>query len=357
MSNQVIPIIPIVNKRFSTKNLKGSYCLSPFINIHITTKGDVFLCPCPGWGDTRIGNILTETLDQMLSSLQAQSIRQSIIDGTYNYCNENQCALLINNSLNTKQTLPDNVAWQLEDATRYNMPYEIVFTGDITCNLSCPSCRTQVIKVNDKDIINQESIGQLVFQNVFSNPTDTYIHLVAGGAGELFASPMLQSFLSQLTVQDFPNLSLSLHSNGLLAEKKWNRVEHLESNIKNITISVDAARPDTYEQVRRGGKWIDMLTALKFFQNKKQVLDFKFNARMIVQQTNYQEMIEFYHLCKSYNVDRIEYSRLVNWKTWTNDEFIMHDVLDQNHPKRSHALELIAELKALPDVWFEGNFN
>jgi wyosine [tRNA(Phe)-imidazoG37] synthetase (radical SAM superfamily) len=352
---KTFPLLSTVT--FPKKQFEGLYCLSPFINVHIDHNGEVALCPCPGWGNTRIGNILIETLDSMLSSPIAQSIRQTIIDGTYTYCNEKICALITNNSLNTLDTVPPNVAWQLEDSSRYAMPYEIEFHGDVTCNLSCPSCRTHIIKVDDDKIAKQEAIGQLIYQNIFSKPTETYIHLITSGSGEVFASPMLMSFLSNLSVNNFPNLALSLHSNGLLAKKNWYRIEHLESNIKAVTISVDAACADTYEQVRRGGLWTNMLIALEFLQNKKRMLGFEFKTRMIVQAANYQEMIDFYHLCKSYDVDRIEYSKLNNWGTWSKTEFRNQNVFDPLHPDRAHALDLIAKIKTLPDVWFEGNFN
>jgi sulfatase maturation enzyme AslB (radical SAM superfamily) len=347
----------IDKKKFPSKNLKGHYCLSPFINIHVSVNGDVHLCPCPGWGDTRIGNILTETLDQMLSSEQAQNIRQSIIDGTYDYCNENQCALIINNSLNTADTVPPNVARQIKDSRLYDMPYEIMFQGDLTCNLSCPSCRTQVIKVNQEDLVKHENIGRRIFQNIFSKPSNQRIHLVTSGSGEVFASPTIQSFLGQLNLKDFPNIAISLHSNGLMAEKNWHRIEHIESAIDVMTVSIDAARVDTYEKIRRGGKWADILKSLEFLQHKKHILGFKFNTRMIVQQSNFQEVLEFYELCKSYSVDRVEYSRLVNWNTWPRNEFKIHDVFDLAHPERSQALELIDQVKQLPNTWFEGNFK
>jgi len=350
-----IPIFPA--KIFPDKQLQGHYCLSPFVNIHITLKGEVYLCPCPAWGNTRIGNILDSTLDEMLSSPVAQSIRQTIIDGTYSYCNELDCALIINNGLNTIDTVPSNVAWQLEDSSRYAMPYEIIFNGDVTCNLSCPSCRSEVIRVKDEDVARQEAIGQLVYQNIFSKPTDLPIHLTTSGSGEVFASPMLKSFLNRISLSDFPNLALSLHTNGLLAQQYWNRIEHLESSIDSITVSVDAAQAKTYEQVRRGGRWPNILEALKFLQLKKQELGFNFNTRLIVQQANYKEVVDFYDLSKSYGVDRVEYSRLTNWGTWTADEFAQQDVLGAAHPNRAEALELVSQIRSRPDVWFEGNFS
>jgi sulfatase maturation enzyme AslB (radical SAM superfamily) len=354
----MIPIVPVVESgSFPNKNFKGRYCLSPFINAHIDHRGEVDLCPCPKWGDTRVGNILEESFDSMLSSPRAQNIRQSIINGNYNYCSETKCALIINDQLNTVDTLPKNVAWQIEDPARYELPYEIAFHGDRTCNLSCPSCRTHVIKVSEENISKQKEIAQNMFQNIFSQPSNRRIHLTTSGAGEVFASSMIQHFLSLLNLTDFPHLVLSLHSNGLLIEKNWHCVEHIASSIDAVTISVDAAKADTYEKIRRGGLWPNLLKSLEFLQNKKHILGFKFNTRMIVQKSNFEEIVDFYHLCKSYDVDRIEYARVDDRGTWTRDEFKIHDVFGDAHNDRLPALELINKVKSLPDTWFDGDFN
>jgi wyosine [tRNA(Phe)-imidazoG37] synthetase (radical SAM superfamily) len=177
------------------------------------------------------------------------------------------------------------------------------------------------------------------------------------GSGEVFGSSMLLNLLNQITLADFPNFTLEIHTNGLLSKKFWHKIQHLESAINHLTVSIDAATQATYEKVRRGGKWVDLLENLEFLKTKKQELNFKFCARMIVQQQNYLEALEFYNFCKTYNINAVEYSRLHNWGTWTISEFCNQDVLNPLHPNRAHALELIAKVKTLSDTWFEGNFN
>ena len=264
---------------------------------------------------------------------------------------------MLNNGLNDIDSVPPNVKWMIQDAARYQMPYEIMLAIDQTCNLSCPSCRTEVIKINPDQQERQESIGKIIYNNIFSKPTDQKIHLVTNGSGEIFGSIMLLSFLSKIQLADLPNLSLSLHTNGLLAEKAWHKIEHLHSAIADITVSVDAATADTYEKVRRGGKWKDINQSLKFLQNKKNELGFKLNARMIVQQSNYREIVDFYNMCMDYEIDRVEYSRLVSWGTWSHEEFKNHDVFDAAHPEKPIALEKINQAQKMPNVWLEGDFT
>lgn len=347
-------MIPI---KFATKQLKGKYCLTPFNSLHIDIRGNVNMCLCPAWQPTVIGNIYESSLDQLLDSPLARSIRESIIDGTYTYCNENQCPLLINDRLNTWETLPDNIRHQVQDNTRYDMPYEISFHGDLTCNLSCPSCRTHVIRVPEHEQERQRELAKRVFDHLFAKPTDQPLHFITSGSGEVFASPLLLSLLGNLNTKNFPRLKLNLHTNGLLAPQRWSRIEHLESNISQITVSIDAARAGTYSQVRRGGEWHNLLDAMQFIKNKKQQLGFVLHARMIVQQKNYKEIEEFYDLCKSFLVDRIEYSRLLDWRSWSPEEFQLNDVFGSTHPERSQAKHMIEQIRNRPGVWLEGDFN
>lgn len=339
---------------FPIKSLQGKICLSPFVMIEVTLDGKVRLCGCHGWQPTTVGNLLESSLDTILSSAQAQRIRQSIIDGTYEYCNEKLCGVIINQALNSRNTVPPAVERLLQDASQFEMPHHISVQGDRTCNLSCPSCRTQVIKSDPEQRQQQEQVGKAIADNIFNQPSDKRIVLEVSGTGELFASDLLLSLVNSIDRSKFPNLKLHIHTNGLLSQSKWHKIEHLEYAIEKITVSVDAADADTYAKIRRGGQWNQLLEAMHFLKTKKQQLGFKLHSRMIVQQGNWSEMLAFYQQSKSFDVDVIEYSRITNWGTWTPWEFIQHDVLNPKHPAYSDVQNSLEQIKKLPDTWFVG---
>jgi MoaA/NifB/PqqE/SkfB family radical SAM enzyme len=341
---------------FSNKSLHGKICLSPFNSVHINVNGDVNICLCPGWQPTVVGNILQQSLKEILRSPTAVAIRQSIIDGSYSFCDETRCPILINNQLNSVDNVPPTVKQQLADSKIHSLPNTIAFNIDSTCNLSCPSCRTKIIKTEEEDVEKRTNIGRKVFDNLLE-PTDQPIELIVSGAGEVFASPMIMQVLEQLTLDQFPNLKLNIHTNGLLAPSRWKKIEHLESAINLVTVSIDACSANTYEKIRRGGTWQDLLIAMQFLHSKKSQLNFQFRTRMIVQAGNYQEAENFHKFCQQFEVDRVEYSRLTDWGTWARVEFLQHDVFDQQHPDRPQAIDVIEKIKTLPNVWFEGNFS
>ena len=349
--------MPLYYPVFPIKNLAGRYCLSPFVSIHVQSNGAVNMCTCPIWQPIVAGNILKESLGTILSSDLATDIRKSIIDGTYRYCNEKHCPLMLNDSLNTFDTVPDNVKELLQDPSKYITPYEISLNGDRTCNLSCPSCRTSVINLSKKERESEAFTADTLYKNLIAGAGDAPIHLIPGATGEIFASGLMLSLLEKLNVNELPNLKITLHTNGLLAAKKWYKIQHLNSAIKNVTVSIDASTKETYEVVRRGGIWEELLENLEFIRNKKAELGFSFNSRLIFQQKNFKEAVDFYHLSKSYNIDRVEYSRICNRGTFTPKEFLKEDVLQATNPERSAAMLVVKDLTKLSDVWFEGDFS
>lgn len=324
--------------------------------IEVGLNGDVRLCGCSSWMPATVGNLKVNTLEEILSSPLAQKIRQSIIDGSYQYCNEQYCGIISNNDLNDIDTVPDNVKVLLNDSALFEMPHWISIQGDNVCNLSCPSCRTGIIKPKPSEIQEREQLGKIISENLFSKATDKKIVVHISGSGEVFASPLLMNLLSTISLDKIPNFQLFLQTNGLMAEKNWHRISHLESTIQQVLVSIDAATADTYHVVRRGGTWEQLNSAMKFLQNKKQELGFSFRTRMVVQNQNFQEIQKFYDFCKSYDVDRIEYSKITNWGTWPNEEFKQHNVFDLDHPNHQAAKNEILAVQNLPGTWCHGIF-
>ena len=341
-------------KTFPIKQFQGQYCLSPFVMIEVTLNGDVRMCGCDAWMPTTIGNLTKNTLQDMLASELAQKIRQSIVDGSYSYCNEKLCGVITNNTLNTIDIVPPNIAALFGDVSKFTMPHHISVQGDETCNLSCPSCRTQVKKTPPEQQQAQQLVGKIISDNLFSQATDQRIKLEVSGTGEVFASPMLMNFINSIDLLKFPNLELDIGTNGLMCEQNWHRLGTMQQSVKKITVSIDAAEASTYEKIRRGGDWQSLLNAMKFLQNKKHQQGIALHTRMIVQQQNYLEMESFYQLCQQFDVDVVEYSRLQNWGTWRGLQFKSHDVVDHTHPKHDLAQIEIAKVKQLSGTWFAG---
>lgn len=333
--------------KFADKRLAGKICLSPFVQIAINLAGKVRLCGCADWMPTTIGNLYENKLEDLLSSPLAQKIKKSITDGSYSYCNENTCGIIRNNLLNTIDDVPDSVKVQIEDVSKYIMPREIFIAGDITCNLSCPSCRKQVLKPSKELQKKNLLMMQLLKKNIFSKPTDQEITLTLSTTGELFSSKSLLFFLNSIPLNDFPNVNLNIQTNGLLCEKNWHKLKKLQDRVKKITVTIDAATCETYEKLRQGGKWSEILSSMQWLKNKKQENNMLLHTRMVVQKDNYSQILEFYKLSQTFLADVIEYVRLQDWHSMTPEQFIESDVLNPSHLEYSlakHHMSLVQDL-------------
>lgn len=336
------------------KNLAPKICLSPFIMVSIQPNGSVSLCGCWAWQPSSVGNVFHDTLPNILANEYSRAIRASIISGSYEYCDDSKCGILINDSLNTPHNVPPAVAELLDDSAKWIMPYEIHLAGDETCNLSCPSCRQQV-KINTaEEARRNEQIGEMLTHNIFAHPTDQYIKLMVSTSGEIFASPLLLKFVSGISVQDFPNLHLHLQTNGLLAPQRWHRLGDMQQRVSRITVTIDAATAGTYERLRRGGRWSDIVEAMTWIGQKKRENGMQLHTRMVVQSDNWREIEQFYHDSVGYGADMIEYTRILDWGTMGQQGFREADVLDPRHADFSSARNALRQIQNWPGVHFMG---
>lgn len=352
-TKQIFPILQTNVIKFREKKLKNFYCLDPFTTVNIDVTGNVRLCSCSTWLPTIVGNIRDNTIEEMLNSDIAHDIRQSIRDGTYTYCNEQKCGTINNNKLLTiDQINTDDGLNNLKstfdrvfDSTVVELPRQITISGDLICNLSCPSCRTKVITESDELKVQRADIIDNINKNLFggSDPRSITIYLSLGG--ELFASPLMLKFMENFPVDRFPKTEFKIQTNGLLVKRRWNKIEHLEKNVFNITVTADSQNPTTYEKLRRGGKLVDLIENLEFIQQKKKELGFEFVLRMVLQKDNALEIEDFFNFAMQFDVDSVEYQFIQNQGTFSFAEYREINLLREDHEYHNTVVNTLRTLR------------
>jgi MoaA/NifB/PqqE/SkfB family radical SAM enzyme len=339
-------------KTFPNKNLTDFYCLVPFQTAMIDVFGNVYICGCADWLPTSVGNIYSSSIGEMLQNTISKKIRKSITDHSFIYCNENSCKILKNNELIHKKDLPkeyqnlDN--WAEENDANYLT--RIYFAGDRTCNLSCPSCRDDVVKYNNyKPLSNKEERDKIValfVKNLFSSPNRRLEELVLSTSGELFASEILLDMLSKINIEYFPKCKLHIQTNGLLMQERWNRLNIWSDRVSTVCLTADSCHEITYEKLRRGGKFKKLLEVLDWFKSKKTQDNIRFIMKMVVQKDNIDQVEEFYHFAKKYKADEVHYSRITDWGSMPLEEFYETDVLSPSHKQYEKATKLMNDFKS-----------
>jgi Predicted Fe-S oxidoreductases len=229
---------------------KGLFCPVPFEFIYIDDNGN--MNPhCEGLVAFSMGSLKEGSFFDVWNSDIAQKIRESILDESFQFCDEQRCFALRERKLPNAEKINNQVHRDIINnklAVLKNGPKAVNFGYDSSCNLSCQSCRKDY-SLSHEDLKAAEIIHQKV---VGKNLKDTK-RLVLSGMGDPFASRLYRKFLQDFSTKEFPQLKLQIVTNGLmLTPDMWKTLSNSCGAIDKISISIDAATEKTYKKIRGG---------------------------------------------------------------------------------------------------------
>lgn len=327
-------------------DLSDKFCHMPFTQFATGYKGEVFACCCPAWVPFPIGNVFTAPSSEAVwNSEAAAEIRRSVLDGDFRYCSRTLCSYIAAQMLPRKDDITDPTLRGYIDGRKVvldDVPWMVELNHDPTCNLACPSCRTEIIaaKAEEQDTYAQAA-ERVILPLLRRVNGQSYI----SGGGEAFASKHYRAILAALNRRDYPGLSLHLISNGLLiTPQRWSEYPHLPEMIDILSVSIDAARPETYERLRRPAKWPALLSNLEVMAEMRRARKFRrFQINFVVQEDNYREILEFVALGKRLAVDNIWFQRLTNYGAFDGETFTRADVTSPHHPEHAALLDILRD--------------
>jgi pyruvate-formate lyase-activating enzyme len=327
-------------------DLSDKFCHMPFTQLATGYKGDVFACCCPAWVPFAIGNVLTApTADAVWNSEAAVEIRRSVLDGDFRYCSRTLCSYIAAQKLPRKDDITDPTLRGYIDQRKMvleDVPKMVELNHDSTCNLACPSCRTEIIAANADEQDTYAKAAERVILPLLRRVTG---HSYISGGGEAFASRHYRSILAALNRRDYPGLNLHLITNGLLVTpQRWSEYPHLPELLDILSVSIDAARAETYERLRRPGKWPVLMKNLEVMAEMRRSRKIRrFQINFVVQQDNYREILEFVALGQRLAVDNIWFQRLTNYGAFDEQTFKRADVTSPHHPEHAALLDILRD--------------
>jgi sulfatase maturation enzyme AslB (radical SAM superfamily) len=295
-------------------------------HVTVDAESNCILCTCDGWLPIPVGKVSDfNSLEEVWNSPIAKMLQEDIDQKKFTWCAVEHCGVL---SRNVKKS-----------------QYSININIDDSCNLACPSCRRELRMINsgadyDKKVKDVNQI--LNWLENFSSP----ITISLGGAGDALASSILRKLIKEYVPKS--NQKFIITTNGLLI-KKIIAESNILSNISVLSISVDAASAEVYEQVRRPGKWSVLLENLYWVAENKLPAQLNF----VVQKTNFREIPAFAKLC-----DQLKFPGTIqplnDWGTWNsapvknpdaytlaNGTYLDHNVANLAHPEHLEFLTVI----------------
>ena len=316
---------------------EGKFCNKPFDQFEIHPNGMVSVC-CMSWLPEKIGNMKTEEVGEVFNSEKAQKIRESILDGSFKYCDHKLCPYIQNGSLPNREEVTDarhksiikNNQIKDIEPTFYNLCY------DESCNLSCPSCRQKEISYYEGGVYEtkKKMQGKLI-SHVFGKPHDDYCLINVTGSGDPFGSKLFRELLFGIDGEKFPNVFFNLQTNGVMfTERYWEKMKKIQKNINTVLVSYDAGTPETYKITRRGGDWNRLQENMKFLSSLRQEnLINELRIDCVVQRKNYKELDKLIKIGIDLKVDKVFFSLLVDWGTWPVNVYERNCVWKDTHPE------------------------
>lgn len=302
------------------------YCARPFQHLYIRPSGTVRLC---GWMTKPIGNLLENDLETIWNGEAARDIRESIRDGSYRYCKQENCPYCENDALECLPDDPDEIILE-KYFTPEKQPLDINCAFDYTCNHSCPSCRHEIFVPDEQYKKNMEIIHHHI--EPYLNRANS---ISANGQGDVFASPIMMKMLEGLHPEN-PDFSLSLETNGVLFdEAHWERIKHLECCYLRVTVTPNSFERATYKYLSGGHDNLDkLLHNMEFISSLRQAGKIKsFEVSIVVQDRNFRELPAFCDRClNEFKVDKVIVKPIYCWFRMTEEEYLSKDILNPAHP-------------------------
>ncbi|MFX1446482.1 MAG: radical SAM/SPASM domain-containing protein [Promethearchaeota archaeon] len=188
----------------------------------------------------------------------------------------------------------DNIQFPIKfDKQKYPIWAGIEITN--ICNLNCIMCNTQLSK-RSRGYMKPE-----VFKNVLNELKTIGINRIAiHTLGEPFMYNNLDILFELIKKYKF---KVYLSTNGQFPGKIKNLIYKYSNSIEFIRFSIDGAKSDTYEKIRRGATFDKLIQSLevvhKFNESK---IDFRIPIRIdsILSLTNLYEVLLFFTVFKKY---------------------------------------------------------
>ncbi|HYY93064.1 MAG TPA: hypothetical protein VE713_01005 [Pyrinomonadaceae bacterium] len=364
-------------------NLRGRFCPRPFevlvsgqstrwneeTDLTEQVSGSTYLCDCAAWLPFVAGNVIeANSPDAVWNSEPAQEIRRSILDGDYSYCSRTLCPAIANDALPRSEEITSPRLRRIierRETVLEDGPRLIALGHDSSCNLACPSCRVGIVMA---DKAQNERLDRARDHVLLPLLRDRQVGLHLTSWGDPFASRHYRSILEALGEPEFDGVKLYLLTNGLgLTPKVWTAMPHLAEKIVELRVSVDAATKETYENVRRPGRWEVIRENLNVMGELSKAGTFRrnrfaggtqsassdlfldanepvsFALAFVVQSANFREMPAFVKLAEEVGADAVVFQKYYSFGHESAAVFSSKNVASPAHPEHEQLQAILQD--------------
>lgn len=191
-----------------------------------------------------------------------------------------------------------------------SLPKRLIVTLCDYCNLDCIMCEVKGTQWE----IPQKTIDEII---------DLFPHVesVLWQGGEIFLLNYFERIFDEAS--KFMDLKQTIVTNGILITEQWAK-KLAKSNVE-LVFSIDGVDKSTYEHIRRGAKFEDVINGVKLINEARE----KYNSghmslrlHAVIMKTNYKQLEGFIEFAKEYGFDAVHLIPICGNKN--NSENIFH---------------------------------
>lgn len=304
-------------------------------------NGQVRIC---GWSNFYIGSLLESTIEEIWHGEKAKAFRESMLDGSYRYCNHAKCPHCANEQLEDML-----VEYKIPELPKYaSLSYQL------QCNYACKFCRTEHYIPCECERNNYIKIESEIKKMLPGLQT-----LSSNGAGEFFCSDSIMHFISENTIN--PKTNILIETNGsLFNEMNWKKIEKLGKHNLEVAVTVHSFNEDTYKYLSGTNLPVkNIMDNLKFISKlRDEGIINKFEIATVICERNFRDMPQFVEKClNEYSMDKIRLRFFEPYGVMDTSTEWFYDVRNEFHPYYDEFVSVMSnKIFDNPKVWkWQGN--
>jgi len=195
-----------------------------------------------------------------------------------------------------------------------------------SCNINCVMCDTKS-STRKKKLMSLDLVEKSVLEIKKKNINTVLLHTI----GDPLANTRLNDVFKILRKY---KMQTSISTNGLMLEKHIDTLIEYVDICSSIRFSIDGVKKETYEKIRFGGKWEDLIRNLDLAKKELPKIGYELMIDLVITKDNFGELGEFVTFFKKYvrKPHRHLHLGFMNSLSPNNDYFLSNNML----PKHTH---------------------
>lgn len=289
--------------------------------------GSVYMC---GWTGYCIGNLTEQTIEKIWHGELARQFRESMLDGSYRYCDDSKCPYRANGELGKNMV----------DYAIPEYPEFCSLSYQKQCNYTCKFCRTthyiSCEAEREKYKIIEHEIRKIVpHLKVFSS----------NGTGELFCSNSILNLIKEAEFNE--SVKFELESNGSLFNREnWERICKVGEHDLSVAITIHSFDEATYQYLSGTSIPVkQVIENLHFISRlRRQGKINKFEIATVVCERNFREMPAFVKKClDNFDMDTIRLRFFEPYGVMDLNTEWFYDIRNKFHPYHEEFVRVMCD--------------